>query len=435
VSRREREPRNRTGRPGRAVFLAFALLLAAGLALAPATRVRADDTGDRAAERKKKKERKNYAAGEWAFKKLSKAHELLAEEKYDEARKLMDEMSRRKSLNPHEQALMWQTYAYIQSTRDQYDQAITSFEKCLALDAMPEAAALGTQYNLGQLYMSVGRYKEAVRVLEDWLGRVENPSGSAYYLVAMAHVQLEDAKAALPYARKAIEVAKKPVESWLQLLLAVEFELKHYKRVAKVLEVLVTHFPKKNYFLQLSAVYGELGRDKRALSALELAYVQGLLDRESELLSLAQAYLYHDIPYRAAKVLEKGLAEKTISADAEHWELLGDSWLHAREYEEALEPLQRAAALSEDGNLYVRIAQVHLERDESREALEALEKGLSKGNLDNPGNAYLLLGITHTGTKRHAAARKAFAEAGQYEKSRKAARDWMKHLEHQEAIQ
>jgi tetratricopeptide (TPR) repeat protein len=425
-------PRKETGPPGRAVFLALVLLLAAGLALAPAGRVRADDPGDDAAE---KRERKNYAAGEWAFKKLSKAHELLAEEKYDEARKLMDEMSKRKSLNPHEQALMWQTYAYIQSSQEQYPQAITSFEKCLALDALPEAAALGTQYNLGQLYMSVERYKDAARVLEDWLGQVENPAGSAYYLVAMAHVQLEDADAALPYARKAVEIAKKPVEAWLQLLLAVEFELKHYKQVANVLEVLVTHFPKKNYFLQLSAVYSELGRDKRALSTLELAYIQGLLDRESELLNLAQAYLFHDIPYRAAQVLETGLAEKIISDDAEHWELLGDSWLHAREYGEALEPLRRAAALSEDGNLYVRIAQVHLERDESREALEALEKGLSKGNLDNPGNAYLLLGITHAGAKRHAAARKAFAKAGEYEKSRKASRDWMKHVEHQEAIQ
>jgi tetratricopeptide (TPR) repeat protein len=432
MSRHEREPRDRTGRPGRAVLLALALLLATGLALAPAARVRADDPADRASERKK--ERKNYAAGEWAFKKLSNAHELLAEEKYDEARRLMDEMSRRKSLNAHEQALMWQTYAYIESSQEQYDKAIVSFEKCLALDAMPEAAMLGTQYNLGQLYMSVGRFRDAVKVLEDWLGKVENPAASAYFLVAMAHAQLEDFNAALPYARKAVELMKKPVESYLQLLLAVEFELKHYPQVAKVLEALVTHFPKKSYFLQLSAVYGELKRDKRALATLELAYVQGLLDRESELLNLAQAYLYHDVPYRAAEVLEKGLADEIVSEDAENWQLLGDSWLHAREYDAALEPLQRAAALSEDGNLYVRIAQVHLERDESRKAMEALEKGLSKGSLDNPGHAYLLLGITHTGAKRYAAARKALAKAGQHEKTRRAARDWMKHLEHQEAI-
>ncbi|MBW1683524.1 MAG: hypothetical protein JRS35_00525 [Deltaproteobacteria bacterium] len=428
---RERLPGVRSSPWGRAARLALALLLGAGIGLSAAPPVSADEVKEKA----KEKERRNLAAGEWAFKKLSAAHEALAEEKYDEARALMEQMSKRKSLNDHEKALMWQTYAYIQSGREQYAQAVESFEKCLALDALPETAELGTQYNLGQLYMSVERYKDAVRVLEDWLGRVENPSANAYYLVSMAHVQLEDARSALPYAKKAVELSKKPNESRLQLLLALEFELKHYKQVADVLEVLVTHFPKKSYFLQLAMVYGELGREKRSLSAFELAYVQGLLDRESELLNLAQSYLYHDIPYRAAQVLAKGLADGIIAEDAEHWELLGDSWLHAREYDEALEPLQRAAALSDDGNLLVRVAQVHLERDEPKEALEALEKGLSKGNLDNPGNAYLLLGITLTDTRRFSAARDAFAKAGKYEKSRKAARNWMGHIERQEAIQ
>jgi len=421
-------PGIRIGRLCRAALLALALVLGAGIAVTPAAPANAK-------KEKKKTDRRNLAAGEWAFKKLSAAHEALADEKYDRARTLMDQMSKRKGLNNHEQALMWQTYAYIQSSQERYEQAITSFEKCLALDALPETAVLGTQYNLGQLYMTVERYADAVKILEDWLGRVENPAGSAYYMVAMAHVQTENIKAALPYAKKAVALAKKPNESWLQLLLALEFDLKHYEQVADILEVLITHFPKKNYFMQLSAVYGELERDKLVLSTLELAYTQGLLDRESELLNLAQAYLYHEIPYRAAQVLENGLAEEIIGDEADHWELLGDSWLHAREYDKALDPLQRAAALSGDGNLFVRIGQVHLERDEAREAQKALEKGLAKGGLDDPGNAYLLLGITHTDAKRFGAARDAFAKAGKYEKNRKAARNWLQHVERQEAIQ
>lgn len=412
-----------------AARLALALLLGAGIAVTGPAPARAAD------EKPKAKDRRNFAAGEWAFKALSAAHEALAAEKYGEARALMDTMSERKNLNDHEKALMWQTYAYIESSQEQYAKAVKSFENCLALDALPDATALATQYNLGQLYLTVERYKDAVRVLEDWIGKVENPGANAYYLVAMAHVQNENEKAALPYAIKAVHHSKKPNEARLQLLLALEFKFKHYKNVARVLERLVATFPKKNYYLQLSAIYADLGMDKRALSALELAYVQGLLDRESEFLNLAQAYLYHDIPYRAAQVLAKGLADGSIAEDAEHWELLGDSWLHAREYDEALDPLLRAAALSGDGDLFVRIAQVHLERDEPKEALEALNKGLAKGGLDNPGNAYLLLGITHTTNRQFGAARDAFAKAGQYEKSRKAAQDWMKHVERQEAIQ
>jgi tetratricopeptide (TPR) repeat protein len=97
-------------------------------------------------------------------------------------------------------------------------------------------------------------------------------------------------------------------------------------------------------------------------------------------------------------------------------------------------PLGRAAELSEDGNLHVRLAQVHMERDEFSEALAALEKAFAKGSLDEPGRAYLLLGITHSGAKRYASARKAFNEAHKHEKSRKEARHWISHVEWQEAI-
>jgi predicted Zn-dependent protease len=414
--------------------LVLALMLGAGLAAAPVAPVHAQES-DSAAKKSRKKERQNFAAGEWAFKKLSAAHEALAVENFVEATAILNEMAARKGLNKHEQALMWQTFAYVQSSQGEYKAAVKSFEQCIALEAMPEAALLSTQYNLGQLYMSVGRFKDAVTTLEDWLGKVENPAGSAYYLVAMAHVQLQNAKAGLPYARKAVQLAKSPKESWLQLLLALEFELKHYAEVAKVLEVLIEHFPKKSYFLQLSAAYAELGRDERVLSTLELAYMQGLLDRESELLNLAQAYLYREVPFRAAEVLEKGLADKVISEDADNWKLLGDSWLHAREYDKAIAPLASAAALSDDGNLFVRIGQVHLERDETGKARASLEKGIAKGGLDDPGNAYLLLGITHADAKRFDDARKAFTAAGKYEKNRSAAQNWLKHVDRQEAIQ
>jgi len=415
----------------------LAMLLGAGLGLAPAAPSRADDVGEEAkesrAEREKRK-RKQHAVGEWAYKKLSESHELLADEKWAEALALMDEMSRRKRLNAHEQALMWQTYAYIQSSQEKYKQATESFEKCLALDALPEAAALNTQYNLGQLYMSIEDYDAAVKTLEDWLGKAENPAGSSYYLLAMAHVQNEDLPRALPHARSAVARAKAPVESWLQLLLSLEFELKHYRKVADVLEVLVTHFPSKTYYLQLSAIYNELDREKRALAVLELAYVQDLLDRESELLNLAQLYLFHDVPYRAAHVLEKGLEQKRIDDEADNWELLGNAWLQAREYDRVIAPLGRAAELSDDGEIYVRLAQVHMEREEFSEALAALEQAFAKGGLEEPGRAYLLLGITHSGAKRYSSARKAFNRAHKYEKSRKEARQWISHVEWQEAI-
>jgi hypothetical protein len=78
---------------------------------------------------------------------------------------------------------------------------------------------------------------------------------------------------------------------------------------------------------------------------------------------------------------------------------------------------------------------VHLERGENSSAVAALQKGLAKGGLDDPGNAYLLVGIAHSTEKRFGPAREAFAKAGNYEKSRTAAAQWTRHVEQQESIQ
>ncbi|MBW2288338.1 MAG: tetratricopeptide repeat protein [Deltaproteobacteria bacterium] len=415
--------------------LALGLLVALGGVTAAFDDAHAQEKKSAKQKKKEKEERKNFAAGEWAYKKLNAALEAMDEERYADALDVLNDMTKRKSLSKFEKASMYQTFAFVYSSQGKYKQAIPYFEKCLAQDSMPEAAARQTEYNLGQLYMSQERYRDALKILEPWLKKADNPSASAYYLVGMAHVQLEDAKTALPFARMAVKKSKKPRQSYLQMALALEFENKNFKHVARLLEVLITYFPKKSYYLQLSSVYAQLGKDKKSLSAMELAYLQDMLTTENELVRLSQAYLYHEIPYKAAHVLEKGIENKQIEANAKNLQSLGDAWLHARELEKALDPLKQSAAKSGDGNLFVRIAQVHLERGENSKAVAALQKGLAKGGLDDPGNAYLLVGIAHSTEKRFGPARDAFAKAGNYEKSRTAAAQWTRHVEQQESIQ
>jgi len=399
--------------------LALLLTLLFGLATGPQALAK---------EEKKKDERRNFAVSEWVYKRLSESHALLEEEKYAEAMKPLEEIEERKRTSAHERALMWQTRGYIHSSQGSYGKAISDFEQCLAEDALPETARLSTLYNIGQLYLSVDRFGEAAKTLEGWLTQVENPSADAYYLLAVAHMQNGAVSKARPHARQAIRRAGKPVERSLQLLLAIEFELKNYEQLARVLEHLVTYFPKKAYFMQLSAIYAQLGRESRALALLELAYTQGFLDRESELLNLAQRYLHRDVPYRAARLLAKGLKEGTIAGTKENWELLGNAWLQARENDEVIGPLQRAAELAGDGDLFVRLAQVHLERDDAAAALRALGKALEKGKLADPGKAHLLRGIAYAGVKQFAQARAALAEAEKYEESRDRARQWQAHV-------
>ncbi|MBW2271637.1 MAG: tetratricopeptide repeat protein [Deltaproteobacteria bacterium] len=376
----------------------------------------------------KQKTKKNYTVSPPVFKRLDAAQQLLAEDDYAGALAQLDALGKKK-LNPHEQALMWQIYGYTQSSQERYGEAIKSFEKCIAEDALPASTEATIRYNLGQLYMAEERFEDASKILETWLAGAENPAPSAYYLIAIAYTQQDRYEKALSFVEQALAKAKVPNESWLQLALSLYFQLERWTEVAETLEVLVTHFPKASYWKQLTSAYASLGKERKSLAALELAYAQGFLVKESELENLAHMYLYHEVPYKAARVVEKALEEKRIPEDEQSWELLANSWLHAREYERALDPLERAASLSEDGDVYIKLAQLHLQQQRWSAARKALEAALAKGELEDPGGALILAGITSLNEKRYAEAKRSFTKAKKYEKNRKAASDWLEHVE------
>ena len=384
-----------------------------------------------AKEEEKKKKSTSLTVSQLAYKKLTEVQELMIAEKYSEAKQVLDELATKK-LNDHEQALVFQTRAYILSNQERYDGAIDNFEKCLAKDALAPGAQLGTRYNLAQIYMMRERYKEGARELEKWFKAAQNPSASAYYTLGTAYALDGQYDKALPPAAQAVAKAKKPKESWLQLLLTLYFEKKDYKKLASVLEQLVWRYPKKSYWVQLAAIYSELGRDEKSLAVLELAYQQGLLTTDAELRRLAQMYLYHELPYRAAVVMEGGLEEGIVEGNAAAWELLANSWVQAREYDKSIPVLERAAGLAEDGDLYMRLGQIHVERQDWSQAEKALSKALNQGKLQKRGKTWVLLGVTRYSAERPGPALEAFRKAREYESTRASASQWITHLERQQ---
>jgi Flp pilus assembly protein TadD len=129
------------------------------------------------------------------------------------------------------------------------------------------------------------------------------------------------------------------------------------------------------------------------------------------------------------KVLEQGREDGAIAADVESQELLANSWIAAREYDQSLIPLRKAAEGSEDGKLYVRLGQVHMQREEWSEAVELLERAVEKGGLEDPGNAQLLMGICYYNDERVAPARSSFLRARKYDATRTAADRGITHMD------
>jgi uncharacterized protein HemY len=370
-------------------------------------------------------ERKVEAVGPWAYKRIERMHEDLRAEEFEYVLDTLDEMKRNHTLNAHERALMWQGYGYAYIGTEDYEKAAEALENCIATGGLPFQSELHTRYNLAQILVMLERSGRAIEEFEQWFAHARNPSPTAYYMAAMAYMQAGRRREAIDHVDLAIEKAAEPKESWLQLKNAMLVEEKDYEGAEAVLGELIERFPKKAYWMQLAAIYSETNRHERALTTLEMVYLQGLLDQESEYLTLAQMYLYNQIPYQAAAVLRDGLDKGIVADSSKSWQLLADSWLAARERDEALPPMRKAAELAENGNVYVRLAQILIDREEWGEARGALEKALAKGDLDHPGHAQLFLGIALANEQQWDRAERAFAAAQQDQATEKAAEYWL----------
>jgi len=334
-----------------------------------------------------------------------------------------------KRLNPYERALVYRMLAYIAYGVDDSEKAIGYFGQAIDEETLPIRDEAKMRFYIAQLYASIQEWSKSIAWLNKWLRYVEKPDPLGFYLMGIAHYQLGDFDAAIVQAKKAVELSSKPREAWMRLLAALYSQNQELEKAAPQLEELVLRFPKKQYWVQLSLIYGANEKYRRSLAVQQVAFAQGLLTEDIELRRLARSYLYQDLPYPAAKILEKALEEGAIEGDSKAFELLANSWIAAREYERSLGPLQTAAELSDDGNLYARLGQVHMQREAWSEASVLLEKAVEKGGLKAPGNADLLLGIAYYNGQRSKQAKRSFSLAKRHESTRVEAERWITHIE------
>jgi len=381
-------------------------------------------------KRAEKKLGKTQTVRERSGKRLNAAYEQIQAERWDLAEAELGKL-RVGSLNALERAKYHQIYALVANGKKDPAGARQHLEQALAENALSPEDHAQTRYQIAGLFLGESKWAEAVEHLNQWFAVTDNPTPAAYYILALAHYQLEDLDASRKAAEKAIEIGNPPQEGPLQLLLAIRLTNREYAEAGPVLLELVQRYPKKIYWVQLSTLYGAQGDYEKALVYLELAHLQGMLTDDEEVRRLTQLLLARDLPYPAAQLLEKALQEKQLREDANSFELLSTAWIQARDFDKALAPLEKAAELSTDGKLYIRLAQVHLQREELEQAEVALRNALEKGGLPSPGDAQLLMGIALFGQNRSHDALSWFTRAREHEQTREEAETWLKHIQQQ----
>ena len=182
-------------------------------------------------------------------------------------------------------------------------------------------------------------------------------------------------------------------ENWWLLLRAAHFELDDIKNVRVILERLLIEWPKKEYWTQLSAVYGQLQFDDKQISSYRTAYEEGFLVRSNELVQMAQLYLSMEVPYKAAVILQKGIAAGQVDLEVKNWRMLSQAWFLAQDDQMAIAALREAAKLSDDGELDIRLARSLANTANFEGCVNSATTAIGKGDLKRDDESYITLGM------------------------------------------
>jgi tetratricopeptide (TPR) repeat protein len=393
-----------------------------------------------AAEEKKKPDtretRRTPALRNKVYEKLAAAQEAAEAKDLSGAAEILDgmiEAGGKNELNSYELANVYNLYAFIYYSREDYAKALKAYEEVVAQPDIPLAMEINTKYTIAQLYFVQEQWQKGIDALLQWFAVTEKPNASAYVLLSQGYYQTKDYDKALFNVEKAInmykEADKLPKEQWYNLARFLYFEKNDVDNTVATLEELLNYYPKKDYWVQISHMYGEQKKDNLQLAAMDTAYVQDMLTKGTEQVTMAYLYLNAEVPYKAGRVMDKGLKNESIDPTSKNYEIAASAWRQSQELEKAVIAMEVAAAKSDDGELYARLGNIYLDSDMNDKAIVAINKGLSRGGVKRPDSARLVLGMAYFNVKKYDKAREAFKSAGRDERSEKYASQWIKYLE------
>ncbi|HEX7035896.1 MAG TPA: tetratricopeptide repeat protein [Pseudomonadales bacterium] len=357
---------------------------------------------------------------------LNEAIEFLNVEDYASARESIGRLKLDR-LSPYERSRVEQILSSIDNAEGNYGSSRQHLQNAIAAGGMNEQETSQARYNIAQLYMIEEKWAEGAAALEEWFRTTDSPNSAAYYLLAVAYYQQEDLQRALAPAQKAVELTDRPQASWIELLLALYLDREDFRSALPLSERLVAMDPtNKSYWVRLASLYQAVEDHDKAAATLQLAYNAGLLAQDSEYRRLADLLRFTEIPERCARILQRGLEDDKVEADADLYEKLANCWISAREFDEAIPPLERAAELSDNGDLFVRLAEVHLQREDWGAVVAALRKAVDKGDLKDTPYAELLMGIALYNQEELSEARRWFLRAAKSDERRKTANDYIR---------
>jgi tetratricopeptide (TPR) repeat protein len=317
----------------------------------------------------------------------------LSQEKYEEAGKELEAGLSSPCLDPKDKPSRLRMLLQIAYRLKQYPKVIELGNKYLESNPDPEIASY-----VGNAYYAIDDFPNTRRVMADVVAKQE--AGS-----------------------------KPPEELTYRILQGACIKLKDNACVTDLLEKLVIHYPKPQYWQDLmSLLMAQTKNNNQLLNMWRLADGADVLQDPAEYLEMAQLAVGQGLPGESQAVLEKGFQKgvfKTARQKEQANQLLTETKQAVALDKSTLDKQDAAARAKPTGDNDVKLGAAYLSYGDTAKAIEALQRGITKGGVKNPDDAALLLGIAQLRAGNKPEAAKAFGTVNKDATMTRIAKLWL----------
>lgn len=313
----------------------------------------------------------------------------------------------------------------------EYDKAIEFYRQALADQGLSDVANLEMQRELASVYLLKQDYSQALVVLETVRDKMSSPDESLLLLIGQAQFKSSDYLALADTLDWLMERLDNLSEPQLKQMLAMSWASRNYSQSETLLKTLIDRSPNDmTLWRQLTSIYLTQNKHKQALDRLALAREKQLAFSEQDIKLLANLYMSTNAKEKGARILENALQSGEVEANAEHYKQSFEYWLMAREQAKATVALKQAATLSGEMALYLKLAQLYMEREQ----WQAMHKTLLHACSDTIGDKYvgqanLLLGVSQLKLGDRVSARRSLINATLMGSQWQKANQWLQFMQ------
>jgi tetratricopeptide (TPR) repeat protein len=360
--------------------------------------------------------------------KLQEASRLTEAGKAREAIRTLQLMEGELQAKKDELAMVRQYLVYAHMAAEEPAMARDIAVKILKGGQLPAEAAHALTWLTAQIAYQLEDYPSCRRYAEQWISAESPPSAKAHFLAGFSCYRLGQPREAEQHLKRAIALVEEIPDEWRRVLLAVYLDGKRYRKAETVLHALIEREPhNRSWWNYLVAVYLEQNKEDKALASLVLAHHRSRLDTD-DLIRIVQLYSSNGIPEKAARLLQEWLKTGRLEATPKTYKLQFELWRLACEHGPAMQALEKAASLTNNGEDYFLLGRLHFMRNQWQEARHAFEQAIHHGVKEEPKAQYLL-GVAAYNCDDHNTARLAFEEAGKNPRLGKIVAYWSDRLE------